>query len=265
MSKIAFVGDTHANGRRLDAIIGAVAAKEIPYIVQVGDFGFWPRDPLGERFLDQISETATYEGVQIHWVDGNHEDHQELPHDQEEPWVVRENVIWHPRGTVTELYGKTFLWLGGAVSVDKNDRTPGHDWFFNETPNYGQWERAIRAGKVDVMVCHDGPSGSSYRGMPKHWIPVDLQRASREMRDRLEMVRQVAQPSLVVHGHWHERKMTILPSHTILALGHDYGSITDQVAIINTDQISDESRVVVEWSVDVSEVPWDRSRSQIVE
>lgn len=258
MTKIAFVGDTHANGRRLDAIIGAVAALEIDTIVQVGDFGFWPRQKDGERFLDQVSETATYEGVQIHWVDGNHEDHEMLPHGTEVPWKVRDNLIWHPRGTTSELGGKRFLWLGGAVSVDKYVRTPGYDWFFNEIPNRDEWGRAHAAGKVDIMVTHDGPAGSTYRGMPEDWIPKDLLNASRYFRDGLEWVRQEVKPSLCVHGHWHQQKVTHMPTHIIVALGHDYGEVNQQVAVIDTQEISDNTTPNIQWPVLAHEVPWAR-------
>lgn len=231
--RIAFLGDTHGNKRRTLEAIRLASAMGAEVIVQTGDFGYWPRQTKGggDKFLDDVSELLVAKQLELHWVDGNHEDHDMLPHDRKSQWAVRENLIWHPRGSVTKLGGKKFLWFGGAVSVDKHMRKIGWTWFPEEWPSAAQWERAMNAGKVDVMVTHDAPLGTTMRGMPDDWIAEDLLRSSHQMRVGLENIRQATQPTLVVHGHWHQRITTVFSGYTVVGLGHDYGAIEEHVII----------------------------------
>jgi len=233
MAQIAFLGDTHANTAATFEVIDRVAELGVDTIVQCGDFGYWPRLPLGEKFLRKVSDRLVANDILLHWVDGNHEDHSRLPHHETQPQSIVHNVIWHPRGTTSYIGGKKFLWMGGAVSVDKDYRTPGHDWFANEVPSQDQWDRALSAGPVDVMVSHDSPEGLALKGLP--WVPQELQRASQHMRTGLTNVMELTQPKLVVHGHWHHRLTTMLGKVLVLSLGHDQSPLRERGIILDLD------------------------------
>lgn len=234
-NRVAFVGDTHANALSTLHVIREVEARGIKTVVQVGDFGFYPRLQLGQQFLHRVSRACVEAGITFHWVDGNHEDHESLPHEETtDPWELLPNLIWHPRGTITELCGKRFMWMGGAVSVDKYARTPGLDWFHDEIPSERAWLRALEAGEADIMVSHDAPEGVSLRGLP--WVLDELARASELMRAGLSSVLRSCGARLSVHGHWHQRHWGVVDGVLILGLAEDGAEIRHQVAILDLDE-----------------------------
>lgn len=233
--RVAFLGDTHANTGPTLEVIEAVARAGVNTIVQCGDFGFWPRFPSGQKFLRKVSKKCQEYDITLHWADGNHEDHSKLPHHQVDPWEHHPNIVWHPRGTTSTFWDKKFLWLGGAVSVDKYHRTPGHDWFHNEIPDQEQWDRALTAGPVDVLITHDAPNGVSLRGMPG--VLDELERASAHMRFGISSVIETTNPRLVVHGHWHQRLTTLTPERLILSLGYDYNPLRERGLIFDLDAL----------------------------
>ena len=72
--RIGLVGDTHANTGWFMRVIQEMAADNIDVIVQLGDFGWWPES----RFAWKVSRTAVEAGVDVLFVDGNHEHHPHL-------------------------------------------------------------------------------------------------------------------------------------------------------------------------------------------
>ena len=236
--RVAFIGDTHANTARMKRILGRLENAEVDTAIQVGDFGYWPKDRLGHQFLQATSKGLVEKGVTMHWVDGNHEDHQDLGYFPEDgPVEILPNVIWHPRGTVSEMGGKRILWMGGAVSVDKPYRTPMVDWFPQEVPSDQQWEKAFSQDPVDILVAHDAPAEVPLQGMPDHYIRDDLLRAGENMRKQLSLLAGWVRPALYVHGHWHERRTTNLPEYRVESLGHDFDYLENQVIFEDLDLI----------------------------
>lgn len=252
-NRVAFVGDTHANIGSTLQVIEEVRRRGVKTIVQVGDFGFYPRIPRGLTFLNTVSEACQKAKIEFHWVDGNHEDHQSLPHDATEPRELRPNVIWHPRGTITELHGKRFMWMGGAVSVDKYARIPGYDWFETEIPSEEQWFRALEAGKADIMISHDAPQGVNLIGMP--WVIDELVRASELMRARLRSVLESCGARLSIHGHWHQAHRTMVGDTMVIGLAEDGSDIWDQVTILDLDDF--ENAFVEAVSTEPRPYIWD--------
>lgn len=233
--RIALVGDTHANPIRTLRIIKEMDESGIKTLVQCGDFGFWPRFPQGVKFLQKVSDALIENGMTLHWADGNHEDHDRLPHEDDQPWEHNPGIVWHPRGTTSEIAGKTILWMGGAVSVDKYARTPGYDWFHKEVPTPIQWQRALEAGPADIVVAHDAPAGVSLKGVS--WITEELLRASNSMREGLLEVFNASEAKLFIHGHWHQRNEALLDGRTVLGLSWDGDDIRNHVAIMDLSDL----------------------------
>lgn len=239
--RVAFLGDTHANTQATYQVIDKVAELGVDTIIQCGDFGFWPRLPLGQKFLRKISHRLVNNGIILHWADGNHEDHSRLPHHQTEPWEHDANIIWHPRGTVSEMGGKKVLWMGGAVSVDKYYRTPGYDWFANEIPSQEEWDRGLTAGKVDIMVSHDAPQGIVLKSTMR--VREELIRASDHMRFGLSSVMEATRPRLVAHGHWHHRMTTLIGEVLVLSLGCDHDPLRERGLVLDLEALDTEPRM----------------------
>lgn len=119
---------------------------------------------------------------------------------------LRPRVWYLPRGCAWEWSGVRFRALGGAYSIDRQDRTLGKSWFAEEVPSAVESGRAAAAGPADVMLCHDYPAlGYRLRGME---LPADIERAARQVPDMLADVARAIRPQFAAHGHWHRRYST---------------------------------------------------------
>ena len=61
--------------------------------------------------------------------------------------------------TVEEIGGKTYLFVGGALSIDRELRLEGHSWWSDEDIKElsdDEWNSI--AGKFDVVITHTAPS-----------------------------------------------------------------------------------------------------------
>jgi len=169
--KCFVVGDTHAEWRRLNILINK---KQPTSIIQVGDFGYWPKfdnsTVLGDTIIkhDKVVRKKWFlNGIKnpktpIFWCDGNHEDHESLnnltnQHGYTNPIEVLPNVFYMPRASIIKTTkGFTILFIGGANSIDAAWRTPGHDWFHNETISLGDVERLPNT-QIDIVISHTCP------------------------------------------------------------------------------------------------------------
>ena len=205
---IALVGDTHANARWTLRVLEGLAADGVEVVVQLGDFGWWPET----GFAQHVSRIAVHSEISVCFIDGNHENHWDLRvaadsrnHGSSltEPVGMHPGLWYLPRGSGWEWSGVKFRALGGAFSIDHRWRTAGYDWFPDEeSPSEADADRAAKGGPADVLLCHDHPE-MGYR-LASFRIPESDERASLQVRRRLAAVVEAINPSLVVHGHWHQ-------------------------------------------------------------
>ncbi len=205
-------GDWHGSLRAASAAVMSAAARGVPVVVQVGDFGLWS-GPDGEAFLDGVSKVAVRGGVQVLWLDGNHEDFDLLetfPVDASTGLrPVRDNVTHVPRGSRWEWSGLRFAAVGGATSLDVARRTPGRSWWAQEALTARQAEEVVAGGGCDVLLCHDCPEGVPIPGIDRasalrRW-PESALRAAWAHRELLAAVAAELGPTHVFHGHFHVR------------------------------------------------------------
>ncbi len=216
--KICGVGDIHGD---IDWFVGRVlryaALHECEIIVPCGDFGYYgPRDERdGSRYLDKLSKVLVREGIEMFWLDGNHDNHMYLwenyPPDETGMVPMRENVTYLPRGCVWEWDDVRFMSLGGAYSIDKDRRLkeeakrhkPYSLWWPTELLTEEQKFFAAARGPVDVLFSHDAPikvdvpgiHAEDHMAFPQSW----------DHRRRVQYVVEHIEPKLIVHGHHHVR------------------------------------------------------------
>jgi hypothetical protein len=235
---VLVVGDLHGNHQAARRAFVTAKRRKADVIFQVGDFGYWPHAD-GGAFVLACAEYAEMVGIDLYWVDGNHENHPMLNNliagllkegGHEDPIKIDNGIFYVPRGCVLEWCGRRLLGLGGAYSIDKEWRlkedrerrkrvrdqvlakggqaTPIEaailgaetwSWWPGEEITEADAARAKSVGAVDVMFTHDKPISSSPRWNRKAF--PECEPNQRAIQDVMAVVR----PSVLMHGHLHFR------------------------------------------------------------
>ncbi|MGI9571130.1 MAG: metallophosphoesterase family protein [Desulfobulbia bacterium] len=150
---IVVMGDIHGDFGTLNAFINKRKPK---MILQVGDFGYFPHIKPLKKEKYKKDPTIKAQNTIIHWCDGNHEDHWSLKdRTTDELWP---NTFYQPRGSVITLEdGRNVMFFGGAESIDKSNRTLGHDWFPEEVITQSDFNN-LPDVKIDIMITHTCPN-----------------------------------------------------------------------------------------------------------
>jgi hypothetical protein len=209
-------------------------------IIQLGDFGFRPT-PANPDLL-QMNDALAERGMELWWIDGNHEFHPDLRALQDFssqfddlrtrkitgihlPGLLR--IRYLPRGTRWTWAGKRWLAVGGAASVDRRMRTEGVNWWPEEELTTQEADAICASGSADVLLSHDCPDAWlpwERLGPPADsWIP-ELPRARAHSR-RLERIARSVGVRRAFHGHYHiEHESFTEPGVHVTGLNMDGGS-----------------------------------------
>jgi hypothetical protein len=195
-----------------------------------------------------VHKTAEDLGIPVYWIDGNHENHDQIVPGFGDQWLRH-----LPRGHRWQWWGKTWMAVGGGVSVDKKFRTPGHDWFSEETITPQQFEYCIRDGKVDIIVSHDCPVGVLIPGVHaldkqgkdvngqmvrKPIFPPEQIAESEGHRKVLGDIVVYTRTSLLFHGHYHQRyEQRTRDGLGVVGLGMDGSPMTDNTIILTSKDL----------------------------
>lgn len=131
------------------------------YLIICGDAGICWSQGTFQHFLDLYNDI----GCTIIFIDGNHENFEML---NQFPLVDYLGALMHRidkhifhilRGEIVTINSKTFLCIGGAVSIDKMYRIPYVSWWPEEEITYHDVDNAIANlekvdYKVDYVITH---------------------------------------------------------------------------------------------------------------
>lgn len=248
-TKLLIAGDWHGNTGWARSVIDYAAQRGCDTIVQCGDFGFWRDTPETARFLSSLQADLEHHGITLYWVDGNHEDHgrlQRMTLGLEFPTLTAgyERIWYLPRGYRWQWWGKTWMAVGGAVSVDKQHRSEGRSWWPAETLTEEQVEYCCRPGDVDVIVAHDcprgvnipkvGPSFDERHDNPRGW-PVGALIESDQHRMKLARIWDATGATRLYHGHYHigyEKRHGSFGHGLVIGLDCDGSQAHDHIRIV---------------------------------
>ena len=231
-ARLMFIGDVHGNTAQIVADFGYAAENNVDAIIAAGDFGvgFHIDEATGGcTFLDFVQRLAWNVDIPIFFVDGNHENFDWL-----ETWTTYDkngigevytsqpgsSMIFHiSRGGLLTIGDVTIMGFGGAISVDRNWREEGQNYWRQEEVTLDDYDRAIIAADgqhIDILVTHDAPwnpvsfSLDYHTNNKAHWetgepyfpqSAIDDSHANREIVNALT---NIVQPTLHFHGHMHK-------------------------------------------------------------
>jgi len=214
IDKIMLLGDTHGNERWTCWLIDQAYEAGVDGILQLGDFGYWPRNEWGKSFLKWVEQTLAEHDLPLWFIDGNHEDHDCLKStvSQPGPLALTDHITYLPRGTRWQWGNRTWIAIGGATSVDRHYRTEGVNWFPGEFMTQEQQDSIIAAGHADIVVAHDAPWGVRFLANHyKLWVPpaerggwpADTLLDSDSHMRKMAALALALRPSVWFHGHHH--------------------------------------------------------------
>ena len=137
----------------------------------------------------------------FYWLDGNHENHEQLDRDQGE---YQYRLIYKSRGSINHFYNDEFkpvraMFFGGTTSPDFYARTPGVNWWPQESIKYSQVVEALKVDPpIDMIFSHDHPIGFPYKVYKNNFGKAD--------QSFLEVLRERYKPKWWVFGHHHDFK-----------------------------------------------------------
>ena len=235
--RIVLAGDWDANIHRACSVVQYAGIRDISTVVQLGDLG----DPTGgdwlTLFLDALDASCDQYGVTVLFLDGNHEYFPGLASIPVDPRTgmrqVRPHVYHLPRGIRWRWHDTTWMALGGAYSIDRLDRKEGVSWWPAEQLTADDVRRAVAPGPVDVLLCHDAPSGAPVPGLSPTGFPAAQLAAAERHRDLVAAVVDATHPALLFHGHFHIRYSGLRGNTTIIGLADDSAPLNENVLVLN--------------------------------
>jgi hypothetical protein len=208
--KALILGDVHGCWDDLNVTISKALRDhpDITHIIQCGDFGYgsWggqkPFKP-SKGYLDDEAWEVYHNATRL-WLDGNHEDHDQLGRDGGD-W--QPGWTYMPRGSVLELED-TFddegrplriMFYGGATSADKVHRVEGVSWWREEAISYAHMRKVLAEteGPIHAIFSHEHPRGIPYSDSRYTEIIGHGDMAA------LDALREQYKPQWLFFGHHH--------------------------------------------------------------
>ena len=234
---ILFSGDFHAGVQgelsciTKKAIIKAFTRKNyanIRYHIILGDGGFmWQ----GYEKKDLYNyETLALRPFPILCVLGNHEPIYGMEGLKETDIGLGETVYqineapfvaYLKRGKIYTIDGIKFLVLGGALSIDKNDRTPGKSWWENEYWTKQEEDDLFKLlgtdNNFDYVISHTGPHHINSK------LFENQMGLSKKFYDEVALLNDEINNKILFRdwwcGHWHQ---DVFHYDTITKHGYHY-------------------------------------------
>ena len=185
-----YIGDVHGKFDRYKSLISSCSDS-----VQVGDMGVGFYNPANGR----PSRNPPYDDM----VKGNH---RFIRGNHDNPSVCRTHSQYIQDGCIEPTpKGSVSMYIGGALSIDKEWRYEGFDWWPDEELTIQEFNTLIdiyEAIKPEIMITHDCPESISdkfFLGHGKINIPS-------RTRQAFETMWNIHKPKLWIFGHWHISK-----------------------------------------------------------
>lgn len=199
--KTMFVGDIHGKWSLYEKLINKTNPE---IIIQVGDLGYFPN--MKRCYGNSWEFNDIPKSVKTYFIDGNHEDISQLRQykNLENPVEIIPNINYVPRGCVFTINETNILGIGGALSIDRDIRTPEYDWFYDEIIDESVLyllEERCKNKRIHIIVSHTCPH-ILWKYLNKKNIYEFPDHIDHSMKI-LDEVFKTIKPDLWIFGHWH--------------------------------------------------------------
>lgn len=150
------LGDVHKEFKRISHQIKLKKISDCD-IIQVGDFGLgFSKSKEESNDLNNLNKVLKERNINLFVIRGNHDDPSRFSELKNE----FSNILILPDYSVFELNGKTYLSIGGAISVDRKERVEfGNIWFPDERVVYDEEKlKGHDLSKIDILLTHTAPN-----------------------------------------------------------------------------------------------------------
>ena len=208
---VLIAGDIHGDYHHILRLLEVARNHDCNIILALGDFGYFPNRKWSIEFLTLTNNACQKSGMNIYWLDGNHENHADIfqmtqgANDQSFLTVMNETILsnlhYLPRGYVFDIDDVSFMSYGGAYSIDRSMRVKNISWFPEEMIDI-EHLRSLPDQHVDILLTHDVPYGFDFG------YDETLQESitSTEIRLHLWELVQKTTPYMCFGGHHHIRR-----------------------------------------------------------
>lgn len=235
MSLVIKLGDIHGNFHALKRNVDRLKIgnlEEVTYLIQVGDFGigFYPKSDLNT--LNDLNIFFKERNIICLVIRGNHDNPSffDGSHDYSNLKLLADY-------TVMDLYDKKYLFVGGAISIDRKQRISyekmgnGVQYWANETFYLDRYKIKDISG-VDVLITHNSPSfcypnnDNGFSDIVYEFADTDynlLNDLIKERNDITELFDLLKQNNNITehyYGHYHTSKSEKIANciHRVLAI-----------------------------------------------
>lgn len=192
------MGDTHGNWGACIETLQEYHIRDA-VVLHVGDvgIGFLPKEQQ-EDILESLNYELAERNVRMFCIRGNHDDPQYFSGEYE-----HSNIVLLPDYSQMLINGKKFLFVGGAISIDRIMRTPNKSWWSDEVFVLDE----SRAEKCDVLITHSCPSwlGPGTKKGIQSWCDKDptlWDECCKEREDIAKLI-ELSKPEYHYCGHMH--------------------------------------------------------------
>lgn len=200
-NQILIIGDIHG---QFVSLINKLRVLDIRdcILISVGDWGYGFSSSPTRDYENQkmLNEFFVERNIQCYVIRGNHDDPVAW---KGKSRIVFSNLEFLEDYTVKEFNGEKFLFVGGAVSIDRRLRKEGVSYWIDEVFKLDE----SKVSECDVLVVHTAPSwiGPFDKEGLSGWCEKDptLWDECLEERRNMNKLFKLAKPKRSYHGHFH--------------------------------------------------------------
>jgi hypothetical protein len=197
--RILFTADSHGNFNHLFRLIDEYEIKDC-LLVSCGDNGegFVPRKKQLKEF-ELLNNRFKKRGINYASLRGNHSDKSYF-----DGSINLSHFELIPDYTYRQINGLTFLFIGGALSIDRLERKEGVSYWKDEV---FVLKPELLTQTCDVLVTHSAPSwiGPNDKEGIAYWCQRDetLWEECQEERRLHDELFEIVKPKFSMAGHFH--------------------------------------------------------------